>query len=289
MAEDETATTDDLQRDDFDRDDFDRDEPTQDFIPEMLAHALIVPDPGVVEEPTPTSVVDEWAFSDDEHRFDDDDELHERISSMPGLGEDAEGPSMTTLRPSAVTLRPKQIERTSREPWLLAAVAMLAVGAGVWLTTGNDGADEASAAVQDRSEGVGAEAAAADADEPASLQGVVLRTSADGVMATVEGKSWGPLPVSLSHLSPGTHRIRFEAPGYHAVERDAISKHFEFADFSEAFAFMTRVALIAESMDHHPEWKNVYNTVDITLTTHDAGGLSLRDVKMARKIDALLA
>lgn len=230
MAEDETATTDDLQRDDFDRDDFDRDEPTQDFIPEMLAHALIVPDPGVVEEPTPTSVVDEWAFSDDEHRFDDDDELHERISSMPGLGEDAEGPSMTTLRPSAVTLRPKQIERTSREPWLLAAVAMLAVGAGVWLTTGNDGADEASAAVQDRSEGVGAEAAAADADEPASLQGVVLRTSADGVMATVEGKSWGPLPVSLSHLSPGTHRIRFEAPGYHAVERDVLVRAGEMAD-----------------------------------------------------------
>ena len=136
MAEDETATTDDLQRDDFDRDDFDRDEPTQDFVPDMLAHALIVPDPGVVEEPTPTSVVDEWAFSDDEHRFDDDEDLHERISSMPGLGDDAEGPSMTTLRPSAVTLRPKQIERRSREPWLLAAVAMLAIGGGVWLTAG---------------------------------------------------------------------------------------------------------------------------------------------------------
>ncbi|MEQ9660940.1 MAG: 4a-hydroxytetrahydrobiopterin dehydratase [Parasphingopyxis sp.] len=74
----------------------------------------------------------------------------------------------------------------------------------------------------------------------------------------------------------------------HAVERDAISKHFEFADFSEAFAFMTRVALIAESMDHHPEWKNVYNSVDITLTTHDADGLSERDVKMARAVDALL-
>lgn len=74
----------------------------------------------------------------------------------------------------------------------------------------------------------------------------------------------------------------------HAAERDAISRHFEFADFSEAFAFMTRVALIAESMDHHPEWSNVYNKVDVTLTTHDAGGLSERDVKMAKAIEALV-
>ncbi|QPC99382.1 4a-hydroxytetrahydrobiopterin dehydratase [Qipengyuania soli] len=69
----------------------------------------------------------------------------------------------------------------------------------------------------------------------------------------------------------------------------AIERKFEFADFSEAFAFMTRVAMIAETRDHHPEWFNVYNRVEITLTTHDAGGLSLRDVKMARKIDALVA
>lgn len=69
---------------------------------------------------------------------------------------------------------------------------------------------------------------------------------------------------------------------------DAIERKFEFADFSEAFGFMSRVALIAEKRDHHPEWFNVYNKVEITLTTHDAGGLSLRDVKMARKIDALI-
>lgn len=69
----------------------------------------------------------------------------------------------------------------------------------------------------------------------------------------------------------------------------AIKRKFEFSDFSEAFSFMTRVAMIAETRDHHPEWFNVYNRVEITLTTHDAGGLSLRDVKMARKIDALLA
>lgn len=70
--------------------------------------------------------------------------------------------------------------------------------------------------------------------------------------------------------------------------RDAITRSFGFADFSEAFAFMTRVALLAEKADHHPEWSNVWNRVDILLTTHDAGGLSARDVAMARAIDALV-
>ena len=68
----------------------------------------------------------------------------------------------------------------------------------------------------------------------------------------------------------------------------AIVRRFRFADFSQAFAFMARVALIAEKRDHHPEWANVYNRVEITLTTHDAGGLSRRDVEMAAAIDALL-
>lgn len=70
--------------------------------------------------------------------------------------------------------------------------------------------------------------------------------------------------------------------------RDAISRSFTFADFSEAFAFMTRVALLAEKADHHPEWTNVWNRVTITLTTHDASGLSHRDVAMAEAIDALV-
>lgn len=70
--------------------------------------------------------------------------------------------------------------------------------------------------------------------------------------------------------------------------RDAITRTFTFADFSEAFAFMTRVALLAEVADHHPEWSNVYNRVEILLTTHDAGGLSPRDVEMAERIEALL-
>jgi 4a-hydroxytetrahydrobiopterin dehydratase len=68
----------------------------------------------------------------------------------------------------------------------------------------------------------------------------------------------------------------------------AIERKFKFADFNEAFGFMARVALLADKHDHHPEWSNVYNRVEITLTTHDAGGLSLRDVEMAKAIDALL-
>lgn len=70
--------------------------------------------------------------------------------------------------------------------------------------------------------------------------------------------------------------------------RDAIARQFLFADFSEAFAFMTQVALLAEKHDHHPEWSNVWNRVDILLTTHDAGGLSARDVDLALAIDRLV-
>ncbi len=70
--------------------------------------------------------------------------------------------------------------------------------------------------------------------------------------------------------------------------RDAITRTITFTDFSEAFAFMTRVALLAEKSEHHPEWSNVWNRVEILLTTHDAGGLSHRDVDMAEAIDALV-
>jgi 4a-hydroxytetrahydrobiopterin dehydratase len=69
---------------------------------------------------------------------------------------------------------------------------------------------------------------------------------------------------------------------------DAISHDFRFKDFSEAFGFMTRVALLAEAADHHPEWSNVYNKVTITLSTHDAGGLTDKDVALAEAIDQLL-
>merc|ERR1712020_727232 len=68
--------------------------------------------------------------------------------------------------------------------------------------------------------------------------------------------------------------------------RDAIKKKFVFGDFNEAFGFMTRVAIKADKMDHHPEWFNVYNNVEITLSTHDCSGLSERDVKLATFIDS---
>ncbi len=74
-----------------------------------------------------------------------------------------------------------------------------------------------------------------------------------------------------------------------AEGRDAVTRDFAFADFSKAWAFMSRVALLAEKQDHHPEWSNVYGKVTIVLSTHDAGGLSARDVRMVKAIDALLA
>ncbi len=69
--------------------------------------------------------------------------------------------------------------------------------------------------------------------------------------------------------------------------RDAISKTFAFKDFNEAFGFMARAALIAEKLDHHPEWFNVYNKVEVTLSTHDAGGVTERDVRLAGEMDRL--
>jgi 4a-hydroxytetrahydrobiopterin dehydratase len=67
--------------------------------------------------------------------------------------------------------------------------------------------------------------------------------------------------------------------------RDAINKKYVFADFNAAFGFMARVALTAEKLDHHPEWFNVYKTVDVTLSTHDAGGLTERDIRLAEAMD----
>ncbi len=78
-----------------------------------------------------------------------------------------------------------------------------------------------------------------------------------------------------------------ELPGWTYDElRRGIARSFRFRDFNEAFAFMTRVALAAEQADHHPEWSNVWNRVDILLTTHSAGGLTQKDVALAKRIDA---
>jgi 4a-hydroxytetrahydrobiopterin dehydratase len=73
----------------------------------------------------------------------------------------------------------------------------------------------------------------------------------------------------------------------HDAVADTIRRDFKFKDFSEAFGFMTRVALLAQAADHHPEWSNVYNKVSITLTTHSAGGLTAKDAKLAGEIDKL--
>ena len=81
-----------------------------------------------------------------------------------------------------------------------------------------------------------------------------------------------------------------ELPGWKEVAgRDAIHQTFRFEDFNQAFGFMARVALQAEKMNHHPEWFNVYNRVDVVLSTHDAGGLSARDIRLAHFIDKAAA
>ena len=86
----------------------------------------------------------------------------------------------------------------------------------------------------------------------------------------------------------GRAALARDLPGWRMAEgRDAIARSFRFADFSAAWGFMCRVALLAEKQDHHPEWSNVWNRVEITLSTHDAGGLSARDVALAKAIDAL--
>lgn len=93
-------------------------------------------------------------------------------------------------------------------------------------------------------------------------------------------------------LLPDAERAALAAtlPAWHSVPgRDAIRREFRFADFSQAWAFMARVALLAEKHDHHPDWRNVWNRVEIELSTHDAGGLSARDIALAKAIDALLA
>ena len=93
-----------------------------------------------------------------------------------------------------------------------------------------------------------------------------------------------PMPLSAGEIASRLDVL----PGW-TCSGDALRREFVFADFVQAFAFMTRVALVAEKHDHHPEWSNVYNRVSITLTTHDAGGLTAKDVALARAADAAYA
>ncbi len=90
--------------------------------------------------------------------------------------------------------------------------------------------------------------------------------------------------MSASKIGASAAIARLE--GWRAVEgRDAITKEFRFKDFNAAFGFMTRVALYADKADHHPEWFNVYNRVDVTLSTHDSGGVTDKDVALAHFMD----
>jgi 4a-hydroxytetrahydrobiopterin dehydratase len=90
-------------------------------------------------------------------------------------------------------------------------------------------------------------------------------------------------------LSPEARKQALGAlPGWSEVQgQDAIGKTFVFKDFNEAFGFMTRAALVAEKMDHHPEWRNVYKTVEVALSTHDAGGVTQLDIELASAMNAI--
>ncbi len=92
----------------------------------------------------------------------------------------------------------------------------------------------------------------------------------------------GPEKLSEAEISQALETL----PGW-AVQNGKLRREFEFQDFSEAFGFMTRAALVAESMNHHPEWKNVWNRVVVELSTHDAGGITALDAELAGKLNAI--
>ena len=95
------------------------------------------------------------------------------------------------------------------------------------------------------------------------------------------------MTASASNTTIGASAAIAQLTGWREVSgRDAIAKTYKFADFNAAFGFMTRVALKADKMDHHPEWSNVYNKVEIVLTTHDANGVTAKDVELANFMDA---
>lgn len=119
------------------------------------------------------------------------------------------------------------------------------------------------------------------ASVPTRERGIVMAagSTADAVTVLQE--------IAMSRLDPRQLATALASlPGWrHDPARSAIVRNFAFADFTQAFAFMTEVALAAEKRDHHPEWTNVYNRVEIALTTHDVGGISQRDVELAAHAD----
>jgi 4a-hydroxytetrahydrobiopterin dehydratase len=125
-------------------------------------------------------------------------------------------------------------------------------------------------------------------------QALALRASVREKVARSQATLAKELPaMSVPEITPAEAAALLKAhPEWESArEGKAIARTFRFKDFSEAWGFMNRVALLAEAQDHHPEWFNVYNRVEVTLTTHDAGetgGLSARDAKLAAAIDALV-
>jgi 4a-hydroxytetrahydrobiopterin dehydratase len=117
----------------------------------------------------------------------------------------------------------------------------------------------------------------ADSDHAEITRGIGRDRRTDGVLQMPQKLSGEARKSALARLKGWT-----EVNG-----RDAITKKFVFADFNQAFGFMTRAALVAEKLDHHPEWFNVYKNVEVTLSTHDAGGLTELDVKLAETMDKL--
>jgi 4a-hydroxytetrahydrobiopterin dehydratase len=115
------------------------------------------------------------------------------------------------------------------------------------------------------------------ADRAGKLRGSATTGCTDGVRQMAQKLSSEARKNALARLKGWT-----EVNG-----RDAITKKFVFADFNQAFGFMTRAALVAEKLDHHPEWFNVYKNVEVTLSTHDAGGLTELDIKLAETMDKL--
>ena len=97
--------------------------------------------------------------------------------------------------------------------------------------------------------------------------------------------------MKVKKLTPAARKAALKKlPKWKSVDgRDAITRKYAFKDFNAAFGFMTRVALLADKMDHHPEWFNVYNKVDVTLSTHDAGGVTQNDIDMAEAMDGFAA
>lgn len=91
----------------------------------------------------------------------------------------------------------------------------------------------------------------------------------------------------VAKLSPADVEARLEALSDWGIDQEKLYRHFVFSNFVDAWGFMSQVALLAETMNHHPEWSNVYNRVEIHLTTHDAGGISEKDFALAEQIDSL--